>query len=318
MFSIKDRRSFLRGLLGSAGATALGTTFPGLRGVAVAQSESIMAQVLRNDLTLLQGAGGNMLLLRRPAGAVLVDSGSPEHAAELGARVSAEGTSVELLFNTHWHLDHTGANEVFSAAGATIVAHENTRLWMSTEYYVDWQDHTYVPRPTAALPTRTFYSHEPQPIVLELGSHARVEYGHLPNAHTDGDIYVFFPEHNVIAAGGAVAAGAYPVLDYATGGWIGGLMDSTRRLLELSDANTLVVPAIGPAQARSHLQAQYQMIATVRERVENLMRQGKSAKEMIAAGVTDEFDAGWGNNRDLFLTNVYNGLWWQGRLDGSL
>jgi glyoxylase-like metal-dependent hydrolase (beta-lactamase superfamily II) len=152
---------------------------------------------------------------------------------------------------------------------------------------------------------------------LEAGRE-HIEYGVLKEAHTDGDIYVFFREHNVLATGGAVAAGEYPILDYATGGWIGGLMSATETLLALANDETLFVPAVGPPQRRSFLQAQLEMLGTVRERIENMMRDGKSAAEMIAAGVTKEFDARFGANGAQFVQNVYGGLWWQGRLGGSL
>jgi glyoxylase-like metal-dependent hydrolase (beta-lactamase superfamily II) len=224
---------------------------------------------------------------------------------------------VGHLFNTHWHPEHTGGNEAIGRTGVAIVAHENTRLWMSTEYHVDWEDRTYEPRAPGALPTQTFHSHEKQPLVLEVGAE-RIEYGHLREAHTDGDIYVFFREHNVLCAGGVVTAGAYPVPDYATGGWIGGLMDGTDQLLALADADTLIVPATGPAQKRGYLATQREMVATVRGRVEDLMRKGKSADEMIGAGVTREFDALFGADSERFVRNVYGGLWWQGRLNGSL
>ena len=103
---------------------------------------------------------------------------------------------------------------------------------MSTEYYVDWEDTTYTPRDAAALPTRTFYATDPQPLVAEIGDE-EIEYGHLPEAHTDGDVYVLFKNRNVLVAGGVVTFGEYPVLDYATGGWIGGLVDATKKLLDI-------------------------------------------------------------------------------------
>ena len=121
---------------------------------------------------------------------------------------------------------------------------------------------------------------------LEIGDE-EIEYGHLPEAHTDGDIYVWFKKRNVLAAGGAVTFGAYPVIDYATGGWIGGLVDATKKLLALTNADTLIVPANGPAQPRSHLTAQLEMLTVVRERIENLMRDGRSIAEMLDAGVTE-------------------------------
>ena len=85
-----------------------------------------------------------------------------------------------------------------------------------------------------------------------------------------------------------------------------------------ANADTLIVPANGPAQPRSHLEAQLEMLTVVRERIENLMRKGRSIAEMLDADVTKEFDASWGTNRERFVANIYNGLWWAGRLSDSL
>jgi glyoxylase-like metal-dependent hydrolase (beta-lactamase superfamily II) len=321
MSNSEGRRHFLRAALSCAGASALGAALHAVPRTTIAQStnEAIAETALRDDVIQISGAGGNVLLLTDSQGGVLIDSGAPESAGALFERVAARlgGRTVDVLFNTHWHLDHTGGNEAFAETGAKIIAHENTRLWMGTEYYVDWQDRTYAPRPASALPTETFYSHDPQPIELPRGLE-KIRYGHLREAHTDGDIFVWLREHNVLAVGGAVSAGEYPILDYATGGWIGGLMDATAKLLAMADADTLIVPARGPAQRREFLMRQQEMIATVRGRVEDLMRKGKSAAEMIAADVTREFDDDFGTNRARFIENVYGGLWWQGRLTGSL
>ena len=154
---------------------------------------------------MIESDPANVLLLATPAGGVLVDSGAPEQGAALAKLVAEQlaGAPLAAIFNTHWHLDHTGGNDVFGKTGTKIVAHENTRLWMSTEYYVDWQDTTYEPRSAEALPTDTFFASDPQPRSIDLGGE-RIEYGHLREAHTDGDIYVLFRERNVLAAGGAV------------------------------------------------------------------------------------------------------------------
>lgn len=310
------RRTLLRASLDVAVVAAVGTSAPR----AFAQRANAFAETeLRPGLVQLAGSGGNVVLLRTGAGALLVDSGARAEGGELLRTVTAMlgGERVEALLNTHWHPDHTGGNDAFGEAGTTIIAHENTKLWMSTEHYVDWQDRTYAPRAAAALPTDTFYTSDPQPIRRQVGG-VTVEYTYLREAHTDGDLYAFFPEHNVVVAGGAVSVGAYPVPDHATGGWIGGLEAATRALLDLADADTLIVPASGPAQRRAHLEAQLDMVSTVRERVADMMRQGKSAEEMLDAGVTAEFDAYWGGDPRQFVSNVYDGFWWQGRLDGSL
>jgi glyoxylase-like metal-dependent hydrolase (beta-lactamase superfamily II) len=313
-----SRRQFLAGALGATAAAVAGGSVP--RGAAAQSASGALGETaLRDDLSLITGLRSNVVVLRAAGAAAVVDSGPPEPANELAKLVRGNLglLSVELLFNTHWHPLHTGGNDALRSGDTTIVAHELTRLWMSTEYYVDWEDTTYTPRETAALPTRTFHSTDPQPLVAEIGDE-EIEYGHLPEAHTDGDVYVWFRNRNVLAAGGAVTFREYPVIDYATGGWIGGLVDATKKLIALTSADTLVVPASGPAQPRSHLEAQLEMLTVVRERIENLMRKGRSIAEMLDAEVTKEFDATWGSNGERFVANIYHGLWWAGRLSDSL
>jgi len=313
------RRKFLTLALTGAAAYATGLRAP-FRGQALAQAPgSLSTTPLRGGLSLIEGAGGNVVVLESKDAAAAVDTGAAEHATEVADLIQRlrRDKPLAALLNTHWHPAHTGGNDALAPTAAKVIAHENTRLWMSTEYYVDWEDRTYSPRAAAALPNTTFFATDPQPLAVEIGDE-RIEYGHLREAHTDGDLYVFFRERNVLAAGGAVTFGAYPVIDYATGGWIGGLCDSTMKLLDLTNPDTLIVPAEGPAQRRTHLEAQYTMLTTVRGRIENLMRKGRSIDEMLAADVTSGFDSAWGANRERFVANIYHGLWWAGRLDGSL
>jgi glyoxylase-like metal-dependent hydrolase (beta-lactamase superfamily II) len=129
---------------------------------------------------------------------------------------------------------------------------------------------------------------------------------------------VLFKEHNVLVAGGVVSAGEYPVPDHATGGWIGGQIAATQRLLDMTDPDTLIVPTNGRAQRRTHLEAQLEMLTAMRDRIESHMRKGHSIAEMLAANVTEGFDSYWGENRARFVANVYQGLWWAGRLRDSL
>jgi glyoxylase-like metal-dependent hydrolase (beta-lactamase superfamily II) len=284
-------------------------------GLAVAQETSSLAVTrLRPGLTQIGGAGGNVVAAAGDTVA-LVDSGRSESVADMRkvlAAVTGRET-VDVLFNTHWHLAHTGGNDAFGRSGAKIVAHENTRLWMSTQFYVRWEDRTYLPRASEAQPNETFFSSEPQPIALDVGGR-RLEYGHLENAHTDGDIYVRFPDDNVVVAGGAVAVDRYPVPDYATGGWIDGLADATAALIDLVDDETLIVPGAGPVQNRAQLRAQHEMVTTLRERIAEHMRHGLSVDEMMAQGVTADFDDNWGGTElgRLFVANAYVDLAWRG------
>ena len=168
-------------------------------------TSALSATTLRDGLIQIGGAGGNVVVLRGADGLLMVDSGAAEHAQQLTAFVAQQFASapVRVLFNTHWHLEHTGGNDALCRS-VTIVAHENTRLWMSTEFYVDWQNPVRAAR--AARSEQTFFS--TRSLEIEFGGpRSRTA---SAGAHTDGDIYVRFPEHNVIVAGGAVTAGEYP------------------------------------------------------------------------------------------------------------
>lgn len=308
------RRDVLKAAIGGLAGASLAPI--GVRSALARTAGELEAVRLSEHLFQIIGAGGNVVVLAAETLA-LVDSGAPEHAeALLDFLAETHGdTPITSLFNTHWHLPHTGGNEPIGRRGARIFAHVNTRRWMGTEYYVDWQDRTYTPRPAEALPTTTFYSSDPQPLTVTHDGH-RIEYAHLAEAHTDGDIYVRFPDENVIVAGGVLGVGAYPLPDHATGGWIGGLQDATRKLIELSDASTLIVPGTGPAQTREDLEAQLEMLNTLRERIRQEILKGRGTQEILAAEVTADYDEAWGDPTQ-FVSNVYDGLWWGGRLRGA-
>jgi cyclase len=309
----RSRREFMS-LIGAAGmAGALLRT-----GTVRAQQKAppLTITALRGELQLIMGAGGNVVACPDGRSLLLVDSGSPASADSLQALLDERfGAPVALLFNTHWHLDHTGGNDTLAGAGdATIIAHENTRLWMSTEFDVEWEGKHYERRARTSWPTKTFFTSERQPLTVEFGGETIV-YGHLLEAHTDGDIYVHFPQRNVIVAGGAVTVGRYPVLDYITGGWIGGMADATTKLLGMMDAETLVVPDVGSVQRRADLEAQAKMLSTVRERIEAIALQGRGVQDMLAEKITQEFDARYGGDSEQFIVNAYEGMWWS-RLRG--
>ena len=300
MFPSLNRRIFLQILTaGSAGISLYRTGF------GAALEADIKAVPLTDNLTLVSGAGGNITVLNTPDGLLLVNGGRPERTADLTKFLDEQfkGKRVASLFNTDWHLENTGANETFKKQGAKILSHENTKLWIGADFYSEWENKRYKPRPNDALPTGTFYTSGK----LTFGNE-RIEYGYLPQAHTDGDIYVFFPQQNVLVAGDVLSVGQYPILDYVTGGWIGGLQNANQALLKITNAETRIVAGTGPVQKKADLQAQTDMCTAMRDRLVRLMRQGMGPQDMIAAEPTKEFDAKWGNP-ELFIKNAYHGMW---------
>jgi cyclase len=294
------RRAFL-GQFFSAGAAAL--ALPSAAGARTAKAD-LEIKTLADGLTLISGGGGNVTLFDSPDGVLMIDGGSPEDSARVLKTVKklSGQARVHTLFNTHWHWDQTGSNAALGAAGTRIISHENTRLWLGTEVDSKWEKRVYPRLPPKARPNQTFYT---TGSLIFGGEH--VDHGHLPQAHTDGDIYVFFKTANVLVAGDVVAAHAYPVIDYCTGGWIGGMADATATLLSLCNAETIIVPGTGPVLSREDLQAEHDMLTTLKQRLSELLAQGMSVQDMIEAAPTRDFDAKWGD-ASLFIANTWPGL----------
>jgi glyoxylase-like metal-dependent hydrolase (beta-lactamase superfamily II) len=304
MTHVADRRGFLKATLGSAAAASL-TPFVPLTALAREGKAPLTATKLNDRLTLIGGAGANVVALGGADGALLVDGGLEERSAELLKLALKEtgAKKVHTLFNTHWHPEQTGSNERVGKAGARIIAHENTKLWLGYANPVPWQEKPWGPLPARALPNDTTFSNGK----IEFGGE-HIDYGYLLQAHTDGDIYVHFRESNVIVAGGAVSSDGWPVIDYKTGGWIGGLVEGLRDLIKVADANTKIVPANGPVIGKADLEAQHEMYAAIFDRLGKLLRKGMGPDEVLAANPTQEFDAKWGDPTR-FVTLAFRSLW---------
>jgi glyoxylase-like metal-dependent hydrolase (beta-lactamase superfamily II) len=241
------------------------------------------AESLGTDLWVLTGAGGNVIAMRGPDGALLVDGGGRDRsAALLRLALKTTGTKrVHTLFNTHWHPEQTGSNERIGKRGARIIAHENTKQWLGRRIESNSLAAPYGPLPPRALPT-----------------------------HTDGDIYVHFRKANVIAAGGAAASPGrgWPVIDWQTGGWIGGFVGALDKLIQVADDRTRIVPGIGNPLSRAELHAHREMFFTLYDRLTKSLVKGLGPDEVVAAAPAREFEAQWGDSK-VFVTAAFKSLW---------
>ncbi len=298
-----DRRSFLTRVVPVA-SIALAGRVPWAGAAAATAEGQLLIKPLAEDLTLISGAGGNVTLLESPEGVLMVDGGAREYSAQLLKAVrEITGTDrVHTLFNTHWHADQTGSNATLGAAGTRIIAHENTRLWLTTDVESKWENRVYQPLPKNAQPNQTFYTTGS----LEFGGE-QIDYGYLGQAHTDGDIHVFFRKANVLVAGDVVSVGSYPIIDYCTNGWIGGVVTALGTLVDLADANTQIIPGIGQPQNRDQVKAEQSMLNTIKTRLSKMMAQGRSAQEMIEAMPAEDYRALWGDPQ-LLIRNSYPGM----------
>jgi glyoxylase-like metal-dependent hydrolase (beta-lactamase superfamily II) len=295
-----DRREFLRQLAAFGAVLAL----PRPRS-ASAQAASLAVERLSAAMCVVRGPSANVLCADGNDGVILVDGGHATWADALleGVAVEFAGKPVRALFNTHWHEEQTGANRALGERGVEIIAHENTKLWLGSEVWVRWSDKRYPPLPKSAQPTTTVYD----PGRLEFGARV-VEHGWARDAHTDGDLFVFFPDENVLVAGGFVSNSGWPIIDWWTGGWTVGMLNGFDRLLEVANEGTRIVPAVGPVLSLAELKAQHAMYLTIFDRVHQLLAKASSIDEVLAAKPTAEFDAQWGNPTQ-FLTLAFESTW---------
>ncbi len=290
-----------RVLLGSGFATVLEFVMPE-RECAFAHPQRLQTMRLADHLLVVSTEGSNVLVVSGEGETVLIGGGTRAQARDLLRLIERQTGRVVVptLINTHWHAAHTGVNERLGKRGAKIIAHENTKLWMEAGVFVEWEGRSYAPSPKTALPNATTYDSGEITCGRE-----RIRYVHLPQAHTDGDLYAFLPEANVLVTGDLLHVGRYPVIDYCTHGWIGGYVDATEALLQVADSQTRIVPGQGPVQTRAALEAQLALCKTVKARLIESFRQGNSLAELIASAPTREFDASWGGDPVPFLTMVY-------------
>jgi glyoxylase-like metal-dependent hydrolase (beta-lactamase superfamily II) len=303
-----DRRDFLKTtIVGAAGLTVTGAlTSVGTFGRAFAKGQDPLSVTrLTDKIFMVSGAGANVTVLHQGDQVLMIDGGTKERSAELLKLIAREtGTrKVAVLFNTMWRPQHTGSNERLGKAGTKIIAQMNTKLWLGTTFNVPWEGKKYTPLPKVAQPNEAFYTKGGMTFAGE-----KVEYGWLPRARTDGDLYVSFPDSKVLAAGDVLCAGSYPIIDYMTGGWLGGMSDATKTLLGLTGPDTRLIPGNGRVLTKVDLQAEHDMVSTVNKRMIEMFRMGYSADDMVKGGATKEFDEAWGDPT-MFMKNAYQAMW---------
>ena len=299
------RREILKAAIGGAAGLVLGAPIQGLAAAAAqAASGTAATQQLSDDLFVVTLPGeANVIAHTTRGGVLLVDGGSAAGSDALMKAVTAlpGGGPVDTIFNTHWHPEQTGSNEVLGKAGKTIIAQENTKLWLTTDITWSWNGKHFKRLPKIAQPNKTFYTTGK----LEPG----IQYGHIPDAaHTDGDLYVYFPQQNVLAVGDVASGQGWPVVDWQTGGWIGGIVGGLQRLQTIANADTRIVPGRGPVLSLADIKKQTEMYGEIYNRLSQMLNKGRGPSEAVDARPTKEFDAQMGNG-DEFVRRSFESLW---------
>src|ERR1700751_3256999 len=315
------RRGMLRNCAGFAGSALLAQLFPAsllnagvpalCQQAATPPTDSLGAmraqmgavpihsQPLAENLSLLSGPGGNVVVLNGPDGKIVVDTFLLPSWPKLKDNLDGLGNaSLKTVIDTHWHVDHTDNNANLHAAGATVLAHDNTKTRMAEPHDSALMGLHFPASPADALPQQTFSSSK--------------------ELHANGEIVMlqyFQPAHpdtaTVIHMGYTFFNGFSPVIDASTGGKINGMILAADKILPLADNNTKIVPGHGPLGNKADLTKFRDMLVVARDRVQKLKTAGKSAGEIAASKPFADLDATWGKgffSGDVFAQVVYSAL----------
>jgi len=267
----------------------------------------IVPQKLTDSITLLSGPGGNVVVLDGADGKLMGDTFVQPAWPHLKDALDKIGNApVKTAIDTHWHFDHSDNNASLRAAGATLVAHANTKKRMSETHTLAVLNLTFGPSPAEALPQQTFA----QTHKITMNGET-VSLVHIPPAHTDSDIYLHFEKGNVLQTGDVFFNGFYPYIDSGTGGSVSGMIAGAAKLLAVVDNNTKIVPGHGPLGNKADLMKYHDMLTTVREHLQKLKSSGKTVQEAVAAKPLADLDAAWGKglfNSDTFIQIAYPAL----------
>ena len=270
---------FRKALLAAAGA-ALVSTAAQAQQAQNFDAVQIKATDLGHRTWMLEGQGGNMLVVAGDDGVILVDTEfAPLHGKIKAAIAGLSDKPVKYVVNTHLHGDHTGGNQAFWIDGATLVATRELAASMASGTTNALTGAKTAPAPKAAIPSRTYGGSTSLSV-----QGRRVTLTHMPASHTKGDTLVFVPDANVIATGDIVSVGGrYPNIDVGDGGDIDGLIKSTDAFIARANAQTKIVPGHGPLMTRADLTTYRKLLADARAAVAKLKSQGMSEDQVVAA-----------------------------------
>lgn len=251
---------------------------------------------VRDNIYLLQGEGGNIGLFVGEDGAFLVDDQIAPLTDKIKAAIATvTDEPIKFVINTHWHSDHTGGNENLGNEGVVILAHDNVRKRMSVDNIIPSLNMEFPASPEAALPVITFEDG----VTFHLNGDTLHAIHPDTDGHTDGDTFLHWKKANVIHAGDLFFNGFYPFIDTYSGGSLAGMIEGVNEILELTNAQTLIIPGHGKLSNRQELLDYRNMLMVVQVRTLTAIAQGMTLEEFLASDPTAEFDAAWGQG---FLT----------------
>ena len=256
------------------------------------------------------GAGGRIGVLAGPDGIFMVDS----QYLQIGDRVLAavrriDSGPIRFLVNTHIHGDHTAGNATFAKLGAVLFAREELREGLARQPATT---PPAPPRDPARLPIVTYGMGDP--VRLRMNGET-VELIPVRAAHTGGDTVVRFVNADVIMIGDFYRNFGYPFIDTNNGGSLKGALEGLELTMKIAGPGTRLIPGHGTSINKTDIIPYRDMMLAVQSKVQQLIAQGKTLQDVLAAKVTAPYDAkvpggllpagAAGTSADRFVSMVY-------------
>lgn len=269
------------------------------------QKYSISASLIADRIYKIEIGTVNLVAFLGNEGLLLSDCGYKSSSKQLDSLLlTISSKPVKYVINTHWHYDHCGGNFFFNKH-AIIISHDDTREILTQNYISDFWQEEYNAFPDYALPDVTFRDK----MVLYFNDE-EIELLHLPGAHCNGDIIVYFKKSKVIHLGDLLFSFGFPAIDFEHGGNVNQLVENLQKILEMIPDNVIIIAGHGPNFSVKELQEYRNMIFETLLIIEKSMEQGLSLKEIQQKKVLKDYEK-WGKGYfscDDWIEIVYNSL----------
>ena len=271
------------------------------------ENVQIQAEKVAEGIYMLTGSGGNIGISVGEDGVFMIDDQFAPLTDKIKAAVATVSDKpIRFILNTHWHFDHTGGNEKMGETGSVIVAHENVRKRLSTDQFVEFFQKKVPALAKEGLPVITFT----KDVTFHLNGD-EIYVFHTKNAHTDGDVVIYFKKANVVHTGDSYFSGMYPFIDLSTGGTIDGTIQAVKQILSMTNDTTRYIPGHGPLSNRNELEKYLNMLTTIRDRINKQISEKKTVADILSMLPTKKFDETWGKGMiqpDAFVRILYEDL----------
>ena len=262
----------------------------------------IKSNKLTESIYMLEGSGGNIGALVGNDGIIIIDDQFAPLTEKIKAALSKiSNKPVKFVINTHFHGDHAGGNENFGGQGAIIVAHDNVRKRLSVDYLFEALKQTQKAYPYEALPKVTFADS----VTFHMNGET-VHVFYAKNAHTDGDVIIHFKGSNIFHTGDVFVRYGFPFIDQGAGGSIDGMIKAIEYLISITNDQSKIIPGHGAMSTKKDLIDYKNMLVTVRSRVADGMKQGKTLQQIADSDPLKGYVAVF--DKYFFVESIYKSL----------